>query len=314
MQRQLSKAARVSIASFVLGVAACASEVMPDVGGSIPGGGGSGGAGSGGTSGGAAAGKGGMVGGAGTTNNQAGLGGNSAGAGNGGAGAVPPIGGQGGDGVTGGAAGNGGTSGAGGAAGSGGLGGVGGGTGGAGGKAGAGGAAGTGGAAGAGGGGAGSVNLIDNAGFETNTSGWSVFGGGATISTATAQSHSGTRSLMITGRTQAYQGPQYSVLGVVTPGTSYTLSVWGRLSGTTPTGSLTVTVYYACSGGTSDADNYFRWVETTEASASSWTHLMAARVFPTCAGAGTMTAASFYVESPSATLAYYIDDVVLTTP
>jgi endo-1,4-beta-xylanase len=158
------------------------------------------------------------------------------------------------------------------------------------------------------------VNLVDNAGFETNTSGWSVFGGGATISTATAQSHSGTRSLMIAGRTQAYQGPQYSVLGVVAPGTSYTLSVWGRLSGTTPTGSLTVTGYYACSGGTSNADNYFRWVEPTEASASSWTHLMAARVFPTCAGAGTMTAASFYVESPSATLSYYIDDVVLTTP
>lgn len=319
MQRKSMQAARSWIASFALGAAACASEVMPDVGGPAQGGVGAGGASEGGTSantaGANAAGNGGVGGTAGAMSNQAGLGGTGAGTGNGGSGAEPPIGGAGGAVTTGGVAGSGGASGA-------GMGGVGGGSSGGGGKAGAsgaGGAAGAGGASGAGGGGggggAGSVNLIQNGGFETNTNGWSIFGGGtATISTATAQSHSGARSLMITGRTQAYQGPQYSVLSVVTPGESYTLSVWGRLSSTTPTGSLTVTVHYACAGGTSDGDNYFRWVETTEGSASSWSQLVATQVFPACAGAGTMTSASIYVESPTATLAYYIDDVTLTTP
>jgi len=170
-----------------------------------------------------------------------------------------------------------------------------------------------GGGAGNGGGGAG-VNLITNSGFETNSAGWSVFGGTATIATTSAQAHSGTQSLLITGRTQPYQGPQYSVLSVATPGSSYTLSLWGRLPSSNSTGSLTVTLHYTCSGGSSAGDNYLTWVATSAASASSWTQFSGAQTFPACAGGGTMSAASFYVESPTATLSYYIDDVVFTTP
>ena len=158
------------------------------------------------------------------------------------------------------------------------------------------------------------MNLITNSGFETNTTGWSVFGGSATIATTTAQAHSGTQSLVITGRTQTYQGPQYSVLSLVTPGTSYTLSLWGRLPSSNSTGSLTVTLHYTCSGGSSAGENYFTWVATSAASASSWTQFSGVQTFPACAGGGSMSAASFYVESPSATLSYYVDDVVFTTP
>ena len=158
------------------------------------------------------------------------------------------------------------------------------------------------------------MNLITNSGFETNTTGWSVFGGSATIASTTAQAHSGTQSLVITGRTQTYQGPQYSVLSLVTPGTSYSLSLWGRLPSSNSTGSLTVTLHYTCSGGSSAGENYFPWVATSAASASSWTQFSGVQTFPACAGGGSMSVASFYVESPSATLSYYIDDVVFTTP
>ena len=158
------------------------------------------------------------------------------------------------------------------------------------------------------------MNLITNSGFETNTTGWSVFGGSATIASTTAQAHSGTQSLLITGRTQPYQGPQYSVLSLVTPGTSYTLSLWGRLPSGNSTGSLTVTLHYTCSGGSSAGENYFTWVATSAASASSWTQFSGVQTFPACAGGGSMSAALFYVESPSATLSYYVDDVVFTTP
>ena len=159
------------------------------------------------------------------------------------------------------------------------------------------------------------VNLITNSDFETNTTGWSVFGGGsATIARTTAQAHSGTQSLVITGRTQTYQGPQYSVLSLVTPGTSYSLSLWGRLPSSNSTGSLTVTLHYTCSGGSSAGENYFPWVATSAASASSWTQFSGVQTFPTCAGGGSMTAAQLYIESPTATLSYYVDDVVLTTP
>jgi len=157
------------------------------------------------------------------------------------------------------------------------------------------------------------VNLITNSDFEASTTGWSVFGGSAAIARTNAQAHSGTLSLVITGRTQTYQGPQYSVLSLVTPGTSYKVSLWGKLP-TNSTGSLTVTLHYTCSGGTSAADNYFPWVATTAASATAWTQFTGVQTFPACAGGGSMSAASFYVESPNATLSYYIDDVVLTTP
>jgi hypothetical protein len=317
LQRKLRQTAGVLVANASLWLAACATYVSDDVGNPLAGGSGAG-AGRGGDAGATAGGS------AGATNGgHAGASGSATA--NGGVGAPPPGGGGGGAaGGTGGASGGG--AGAGGKAGAGGTGGTGGGTSGAGGKAGAGGTgggtSGAGGKAGAGGtgggtsgaagtGGGGTVNLITNAGFETNTAGWSVFGGSGTIATTTDQAHTGTRSLVITGRTQTYQGPQYGILSIVTPGTSYSISLWGRLAASNPTGSLIVTVHYTCSGGTSAGDHYFRWVETTAASSSSWTHLTGVRTFPTCDGGGTVGAASLYVESPSATLSYYIDDVVL---
>jgi hypothetical protein len=110
---------------------------------------------------------------------------------------------------------------------------------------------------------------------------------------------------------QTYQGPQYAVLDVITPGNSYSLSLWGKLASSNPTGSLIATFRYTCNGGTKDGDNFVQWVGATAASAASWTRLTAVKAFPTCTG-GSMTAAWLYVESPTATLSYYIDDVVLS--
>jgi carbohydrate binding protein with CBM4/9 domain len=325
VQRTLKHAAWVLVANASLSVMACATAIEPDVpdlpdplgggGGTTGGSGGvvtSAGAGPNANGGKAAAGEGG------TASGGAGRGGGTGGTaatggknGNGGGGAA----------ATGGKNGNGG----GGAAATGGKGGNGGGgtaaTGGKGGNGTGGGGTAGGGTAGSGtagsgtaGGGGGGVNLITNSGFETNTTGWSVFGGSATITSTTAQAHSGTQSLVITGRTQPYQGPQYSVLSLATPGASYSLSLWGKLPSSNSTGSLTVTLHYTCNGGTSAGENYFTWVATAAASASSWTQFSGVQTFPACAGGGSMSAASLYVESPSATLSYYVDDVVFTTP
>ncbi len=288
------------VASACVSVSACAVGVEPDLGDPIvdgpsgQGGGGKGGAtASGGMAGSPSAGKAGSSGGV-----------SNGGVANGGSGGQ--VGGRGGAGGSGGATsgGGGGKAGAGGGGGSGG-------------KAGAGGGGGRGGSTSGGsangGTGGGSVggNLISNSGFETNTSGWSVFGGSATITSTTDEAHSGNRSLLISGRTQTYQGPQYSVLSLITPGDSYSMSVWGRLAGSS-TGSLTVTLHYTCSGGSSAGEKYFTWVATSAASASSWAEFSGVKTFPACAGGGSMTEAAFYVESPNATLSYYIDDVVFT--
>ena len=320
MQRNV-QAAMVLIASGALLATACATAIVPDLdeelseGSSGQGGGGGGGGKSGaggtkpsgaGTNTGATTAKGGVGSSGGHDGDMGGDGG-----------ATPGSGGKAGGGSAG-RAGSGGKSGAGGtgsggkggATGSGGKGGTGsGGKGGGGetdgGKGGSG--AGTSGTAGTGGS-DGGVSLITNSGFETSTTGWSVFGGGsATITRSTDQAHSGTHSLLITGRTQNYQGPQHSVLDLITPGTSYRMSVWGRLAASNPTGSLIVTLRYACGGG----DKFFTWVASSAASASSWQELTDVQTVPGCSG-GSMTAAAFYVESPTASLSYYIDDVVLT--
>ena len=324
MQRKLRHAAWVLVANASLSVMACATAIDADVGTPIAKGpiggdegttGGSGGevesagAGSNTIGGKAGTSMGGTA--SGTAGRQGGTGGNPASGGKGGTSGGGTTGG-GGKGATGGSATGGGGKGATGGSAHGGS-----ATGGSGGKGATGGSA-TGGSAtggsATGGSGNGGVNLITNSGFETNTTGWSIFGGGSgTIATTTAQAHSGTQSLVITGRTQTYQGPQYSVLSLVTPGTSYSLSLWGRLPTSNATGSLTVTLHYTCSGGSSAGENYFPWVATLAASASSWTQFSGVQTFPTCTG-GTMSAAAFYVESPTATLSYYVDDVVFTTP
>jgi hypothetical protein len=307
--------------------AACATEMVDSVGNPAKGGTDAGG----GAGGNAAGGSGGNAGGNPSGGKpSAGEGGSAGGMTNGGGGAEPPMGGEGGmgeeaggtggggkagaggSGGKAGAGGSGGKAGAGGGGGTGGSGGM-GGTGGTGGSGGMGGTGGSGGMGGSGGTGGGTVNLITNSGFETNTTGWSVHGGGATISSTNAQSHSGTRSLLITGRTQSYQGPEYNVLSVVTPGMSYSVSVWGRLSTSTPSGSLNVTLRYTCNGGTNAGDKFARWVEPVVAATTSWTRLTNVRAIPTCPG-GTMSAAFIYVESETATLSYYIDDVVLSVP
>jgi hypothetical protein len=324
VQRKLRHASWVLVANASLLAMACATAIEPEVGGPIAGGPSSTGGG-----GGATGGSGGAVAGAGAGSNTDGgkagaseggsasggagqEGGTSGNAGSGGKGATGGSGnvGNGGGGTGGGGKGGGGSGGTGGnGKGGGGSGGSGGGNSGGGGT----GGGGTGGSAPGGtGGSGGAVNLITNSGFETNTTGWSVFGGSATIASTTAQAHSGTQSLLINGRTQTYQGPQYSVLSVSTPGTSYSLSLWGRLAASNATGSLTVTLHYTCSGGSSAADNYLTWVGTSAASATSWTQFSGVHTFPACAGGGSMSGASFYVESPSATLSYYIDDVVFT--
>lgn len=315
LQRKLRQTAGVLVANASLLLAACATEVLDNV--VVPMTGGAGAGASGGKSSGGSASSGADTAGG---NAQGGTNGGKAGASGGGSTGDTGDGGDGGENPASGGAGTGG-GGKGGGAGSGSGGKAGAGGGGTGGTAGAGGGTGgvaggggtSGGAGSGGGGGNGTVNLITNSGFENNTTGWSVFGGTATIATSSEQAHSGTRSLLTTGRTQTYQGPQYSVLSVVSPGTSYTVSVWGRLAASTPTGSLTVTLHYTCSGGSSAGDNFSRWVEPSAASASSWTRFTSVQTFPACTG-GTMSAASLYVESPTANLSYYIDDVVLSTP
>ena len=74
----------------------------------------------------------------------------------------------------------------------------------------------------------------DNSGITTtfedgSLDGWSSRSGSSTLTNTSAQAHSGANSLLITGRTANYDGPQISVSDKMYNGSVYNLSVWVRL-------------------------------------------------------------------------------------
>jgi endo-1,4-beta-xylanase len=74
----------------------------------------------------------------------------------------------------------------------------------------------------------------DNSGITTTfedgaLDGWSSRTGKSTLTNTSAQAHSGTNSLLITGRAANYDGPQINVSNKMYNGSVYNLSVWVKL-------------------------------------------------------------------------------------
>ncbi|WSA12944.1 carbohydrate binding domain-containing protein [Streptosporangium subroseum] len=95
----------------------------------------------------------------------------------------------------------------------------------------------------------------------------------------------GSRSLLDSGRTAAWQGPHQSVTAQLTNGKSYTTSVWVRSQSGTPGTKATLTL---------TANGTTNYVQLTGTATVSWT--------------GTLTNASFYVETDTGTDDLYVDD------
>ena len=81
------------------------------------------------------------------------------------------------------------------------------------------------------------VDQQDNTGISTNfedgnLDGWSARGSGVTVANTTAEAHSGTSSLLTTGRTQNFMGPSISVANKMYVGSQYSISVWVKLLAT----------------------------------------------------------------------------------
>ncbi|GII76352.1 beta-xylanase [Sphaerisporangium rufum] len=138
--------------------------------------------------------------------------------------------------------------------------------------------------------------------FESGTAqGWSPRAS-ATLTVDTAQAHGGSASLLATGRAASWDGPALSLLGKMTKGSKYTLSVWVRLGPDVTAGELGLSVERR-SGGT---PSYDRVVAPTAVPAGQWTRL-----------SGSYTLAhdadflSVYLESASGDFPFAIDDFVL---
>jgi endo-1,4-beta-xylanase len=74
-------------------------------------------------------------------------------------------------------------------------------------------------------------NEQDNSGISTNfedggLDGWSSRSGSSTLTNTTAEAHTGTHSLLVTGRIGNWDGPQISVSDKMYVGSTYDISVW----------------------------------------------------------------------------------------
>lgn len=143
-------------------------------------------------------------------------------------------------------------------------------------------------------------NLLTNGTMEDGTTGWTSSGG--TLSSATAVAHGGSRSLLNAGRTSAWQGPHQNVTTQLANGTSYTTSVWVRSQSGTPSAKATLTL--TANGTTS----YLQLTPAQAVNAGGWTQLTGTA---TVSWTGTLTNASWYVETAAGTDGLYIDDASL---
>ncbi|MET7822776.1 family 43 glycosylhydrolase [Micromonospora zamorensis] len=144
----------------------------------------------------------------------------------------------------------------------------------------------------------GSGNVLTNGNVESGTTGWGVNGSG-TLSTNTSVVHGGSGSLSITGRTSAWNGPSQDVTSKLTNGKSYTTSVWVRAQSGTP--SVKATIALTANGTT----NYLQLTPTADVNVNGWTQLTGTA---TVSWSGTLTGATFYVETAAGTDSLLVDD------
>jgi hypothetical protein len=147
-----------------------------------------------------------------------------------------------------------------------------------------------------------SSNLLTNGDLEGGTTGWSVFGAG-TLAAVTSPVHGGSRALASSGRTASWNGPAQTVTSALTNNTSYTASVWVRSQSGTPTGRITLAL---TAGGTT---SYVNLAQGT-VNSSGWTQLTGTT---TVSWSGTLSSATYYVETAAGTDNLYIDDASLVS-
>lgn len=137
--------------------------------------------------------------------------------------------------------------------------------------------------------------------FETALGGWGARGAASVTRTA-EHGPRGTHSLLVTGRTNPWDGAAVDVTDAFEPGTSYTIGLWLRLPAGAPPADLRVSVQRD-TAGTSSYDTVTTVAGVT---ADAWTQVLGTYV------PGEFDTASLYVESTSSLTDLLVDDVLVS--
>jgi endo-1,4-beta-xylanase len=135
---------------------------------------------------------------------------------------------------------------------------------------------------------------------QSKTDGWRARGA-ATVAVSDEESHTGSHSLKVTGRTAAWHGAEYDVTSLVTPGDSYDVTAWARLTeGTASTSLILTRAVQGC-----DVDEFVRLDVVESATDAAWVELTGTLTVPASCDPSSLVV---YVESETATASYYVDD------
>lgn len=144
-------------------------------------------------------------------------------------------------------------------------------------------------------------NLVLNPGFESGlTDSW--YANGGSIQLETTEYHSGAFSVLATGRTATWQGPQQNMMGRLFPNTTYRISCWAKQKTvTSTTQKVKLTLRIEDNAGT-------RWKGVSaNVNSQNWTQIQG-NILVDITGTA-LTNIQLYAEGPDVGVDFWVDDV-----
>ncbi|GGO27045.1 beta-xylanase [Microbispora rosea subsp. aerata] len=139
--------------------------------------------------------------------------------------------------------------------------------------------------------------------FEDGTTqGWGPRGDGVEVSATSDAAHSGSGSLLTTGRTATWHGA--SVSPPFEKGVTYQVTAYARMVSGEPSSTIALTMQRTPDGG----ETTYERVAAATVTDDGWAELSGTYSF-----SADSTGLELYAESSDATAAYYIDDIVITS-
>jgi endo-1,4-beta-xylanase len=145
------------------------------------------------------------------------------------------------------------------------------------------------------------TNLLSDGTFESSLGSWFTWGSG-TLAVTSARAHGGSKSLSFSNRVG--NGPiARSLMGIVQPGKSYTVSMWTSIGGAA-SAQVNMTSALGCNG----SDSYAWLVNPTTVADGAWVKMTGTLNLPNC----NLTNALVYLEGPGTGVDMYVDDAVVS--
>lgn len=139
--------------------------------------------------------------------------------------------------------------------------------------------------------------------FETGYDGWAARGDSASISIVNTNSHSGEKSLFVTGRTVSWNGAASAKIKEMRAGQTYELSAWVMYDDENGNDQeqLNLQMLYRDASG----EEQYKYIANTQATKGEWSQITGNVTIPEDA-----TGVTIYIEASNATLEFYIDDII----